>query len=402
MAFETLKEYYTKQIISQLVETKCTNAKILSGGLVVSCGKCPHCLSVKRQEWSFRLDEERKDPRNIDCFGATLTYDEEHLLFEDGKPVLNKKHVQDFLERLRDHLARKYNCTLKYYVRGEYGDLFGRPHYHSIFFIKRDLKKPVVAYNRNDVRRLVDELWPYGLTQTHVCVNGAFGMYIGKYVCDNANEFFHPGASVVPEFALMSRSEIIGINFINVNFNKLKAELDLCVANHSFISLHRFENGYVKPLPRSLVNAFISRLDCQKEYEFCQLYNLSSFVPSIKLLCCFNRYYNSLKKKYGDLNALRFISSEVDVNQCLGEYRLYKKQHRYFAVTHYNISSVDFKCILEHKRMPISSPVSLFYNAKFDDADRIIQLVLDKRKVHLKKRIVDLPVYEKYKLFNVA
>lgn len=68
------------------------------------------------------------------CF-ITLTYDDEHL--PPGRGLV-KKDFQDFIKRLRKSRPigpRQSVCQfLRYYHCGEYGDKFGRPHYHAILF----------------------------------------------------------------------------------------------------------------------------------------------------------------------------------------------------------------------------------------------------------------------------
>lgn len=59
------------------------------------------------------------------CF-LTLTYDEEHCPLS-----LDKKELQKFWKRLRKAIAPR---KIKYFACGEYGDTYGRPHYHAIVF----------------------------------------------------------------------------------------------------------------------------------------------------------------------------------------------------------------------------------------------------------------------------
>jgi hypothetical protein len=63
----------------------------------------------------------------------TLTYKDEHL---PQTGTLIKKDFQDFMKRLREpnlELEWKPN-KIRYYHCGEYGENFGRPHYHAILF----------------------------------------------------------------------------------------------------------------------------------------------------------------------------------------------------------------------------------------------------------------------------
>jgi hypothetical protein len=61
----------------------------------------------------------------------TLTYDNEHLP-EHG--TLVKKDFQDFMKRLRKKKRANQHQPIRYYQCGEYGEKFGRPHYHAILF----------------------------------------------------------------------------------------------------------------------------------------------------------------------------------------------------------------------------------------------------------------------------
>ena len=86
-----------------------------------ACGKCAPCLVNRRRQWLFRLEHERLIWDY--CYFITLTYDD---VYCDG--TLHKKHLQDFIKRLRHKVA----C--KHYSIGEYGTSTYRPHYHLLIF----------------------------------------------------------------------------------------------------------------------------------------------------------------------------------------------------------------------------------------------------------------------------
>lgn len=92
--------------------------------LSVPCGKCLACLSNKRTEWIFRLEQEYKFSSG--ALFVTLTYDEKHNPGE-----LRKEDVQLFMKRLR---KRNNGKRIRYYLTGEYGTITGRPHYHLLLF----------------------------------------------------------------------------------------------------------------------------------------------------------------------------------------------------------------------------------------------------------------------------
>jgi len=91
---------------------------------LVGCGKCLPCLSNKRQDWIFRLEQEHKVSNS--AMFVTLTYHPKFL--PDG---LCKSHVQKYLKRLRQWDS---SDRIRYYLVGEYGSKTGRPHYHVLLF----------------------------------------------------------------------------------------------------------------------------------------------------------------------------------------------------------------------------------------------------------------------------
>lgn len=81
---------------------------------------------AKRQEWSFRLEQEFKYSHG--AFFVTLTYDQKHYPTNGS---LDKRHVQLYLKRLR---KKDETISIRYYCVGEYGTHSGRPHYHLLLF----------------------------------------------------------------------------------------------------------------------------------------------------------------------------------------------------------------------------------------------------------------------------
>lgn len=100
----------------------------------VPCGKCPNCAARRISSWSLRLMQESK--RSTSAYFITLTYDNQHVpISKNNFMELRKTDVQKFLKRLRKHQWKNGNNeSLKYYLCGEYGDKYKRPHYHVIMF----------------------------------------------------------------------------------------------------------------------------------------------------------------------------------------------------------------------------------------------------------------------------
>lgn len=168
----------------------------MSGGqrVVVPCSKCFFCLQSKRAAWSFRIEQEHK--RSNTAYFLTLTYEDGHLpINEVGEETLRKTDYQAFMKRLRRCVEP---VKLRYYSVGEYGDLFDRPHYHSIMF---NLPQPVVGS--------LDQAWQKGYV--HVgSVSRASIHYVTGYVINR----FDVRSGREPPFSVMSRRPGIGYDYV--------------------------------------------------------------------------------------------------------------------------------------------------------------------------------------------
>lgn len=145
----------------------------------VPCGKCENCIRRKRMEWCFRMEEELKISKN--ALFVTLTYDDEHLPIDKYKNVtLKQEHLVNFFKRLRINTERNNIITpeiwlhgitkkdkIKYYACGEYGEQYGRPHYHAIIF--------------NASTRLIKDSWGMGLIDSKPATRQSIA-YVTKYM----------------------------------------------------------------------------------------------------------------------------------------------------------------------------------------------------------------------------
>lgn len=150
--------------------------------LQVPCGTCAECQSQISNQWNYRTFYEFSDclRSNGFVYYDTLSYDSMHLphikefipdLSVNNYSCFNKKHITDFLKRLRVNIQRKYSCKLRYFITTEYGhDNFyrdsrgrlrrgtNRPHYHVLFFVYGGNIIPA------EFSREVSMSWPYGMT----------------------------------------------------------------------------------------------------------------------------------------------------------------------------------------------------------------------------------------------
>lgn len=119
--------------------------------LLVPCGKCEECCKHNRDDWFVRCYYEWMNNRNGCTFFYTLTYNEERIPRYDGMKCFRKRDIQLFIKLLRKRLAVE-SLKLKYLVTSEYGEKYGRPHYHALFFVYGHIS-PWLFY------RLVENCW---------------------------------------------------------------------------------------------------------------------------------------------------------------------------------------------------------------------------------------------------
>lgn len=158
----------------------------------VPCGKCPECVSKRTSQWSFRLRKQAEV--STSAYFITLTYDTEHVpITKNGFMTLKTEDLVEFFKALR----KKHTEKLKYYVVGEYGTDYKRPHYHLILF--------------NADIEIVDKIWYKG----HIYVgevNGASIGYTLKYMIKDSIIPMHKNDDRLPEFGRMSKG--LGENYI--------------------------------------------------------------------------------------------------------------------------------------------------------------------------------------------
>lgn len=168
---------------------------------------------------------------------VTLTYDDEHLPWAGS---LYQKDFQDFMKRLRKRFVVMYpnhSRSLPWQVKqvrvfycGEYGDRFGRPHYHALLF---GLSFPDRVYlGRSKGLPLfrsptLESLWSDSRGLIGRCTIGSVtfesAAYVARYVLKKvrgpkAHE--HYGLRE-PEFVAMSRRPGIGSEWLRQNHGEV-------------------------------------------------------------------------------------------------------------------------------------------------------------------------------------
>lgn len=149
--------------------------------LVLPCGQCIGCRISRSSDWAMRCMHEAA--MHEENSFLTLTYDDEHLPMQ-GQLVY--PHFQDFMKRLRYHTGKR----LRFYMCGEYGERYDRPHYHAIifghaFYSDRVLLKRSPAGSLYSSASL-DNVWRHGFCSVgDVTFDSA--AYVARYVVKKVN-----------------------------------------------------------------------------------------------------------------------------------------------------------------------------------------------------------------------
>lgn len=204
----------------------------------IPCGGCIGCRLEYSRQWALRCVSEASEYEK-NCF-VTLTYNDENL---PSDLSLSKPDILKFIKNMRYHYG-----SIRYFLCGEYGDRFDRPHYHLCLFnfafddleeigtryasnTYSELQRKYKSLNRtfvNDERSVYDvekipgefriyrsekleRVWTKGFS-TIGELTFESAAYVARYVTKKIKgknvEDYYQGRE--PEFALMSRRPGIG------------------------------------------------------------------------------------------------------------------------------------------------------------------------------------------------
>lgn len=208
----------------------------------IPCGQCLGCRLEYSRQWAIRCQHEMKFHKE-NCF-ITITYDDDHL----PRKGVNKKHIQDFIKRLRYYLSNDENfqkrlklyhgrdptfkpeVNLRYFGCSEYGDQTYRPHYHFILFgfcpddlvlFSKSEKTGCCVYKSD----FLTDIWGQGNVLVGESCNFETAAYIARYVVKQfkqkeiLNENFK---KLNKNFILCSRRPAIGARFFEENIGQLE------------------------------------------------------------------------------------------------------------------------------------------------------------------------------------
>lgn len=203
----------------------------------VPCGKCIQCLRTKRYIWSQRLWLENY--YSICSYFVTLTYNDDYL-----PPFgVSKRDCQLFFKRIRKLLPK-----FRYFLVSEYGDQFGRAHYHMSLFFQKEVDVVCLV-------KALDKAWPFGFSQVGD-VNMSSIQYLSKYMLKDKVDNFGQN----PTFSLMSRRPGIGAAL-------LTDSKFLLTHNDSNMNLSLNVDGYVGRMPRYFRQKLFNKFKLTQIYE---------------------------------------------------------------------------------------------------------------------------------------
>ena len=145
--------------------------------LELPCGQCVGCRLERSRQWAIRCMHEASLYKD-NCF-ITLTYDEEHL------PEDYSLHYDDF-QRFMKRVRKKYTGKkIRFYMAGEYGENFGRPHFHACIFNLDFEDKYIWQKTESGSKiyrsKILEELWPFGYSSIGE-VNFQSAAYVARYI----------------------------------------------------------------------------------------------------------------------------------------------------------------------------------------------------------------------------
>jgi len=139
------------------------------------CGQCIGCRLKYSRDWALRCVHEASQWQ-ANCF-ITLTYNDQNV---PKRGSIDKEHPVLFMKRLR----KRFGAKIRSFGAAEYGENFGRPHYHILLF-NFDFPDRELFYERNGVRiytsSTLDDIWGLGYT-TVGDVNFQSAAYVARYV----------------------------------------------------------------------------------------------------------------------------------------------------------------------------------------------------------------------------
>lgn len=207
--------------------------------IMVPCGQCVGCRLDYSREWAARILMECKEYKNN--WFLTITYDPEHVPFghtinkETGELIENMtlvpKDLQDFLKRLRRSWEYDYRHKgIRFFACGEYGEKYGRPHYHlcvmNLPIPDEELEFMFTNHEGDQIFNCekIRKIWGKGLISVgQVTFNSA--AYVARYIMKKQKgpdaDWYYQSQGKAKEFTRMSLKPGIGAKYYETNKERI-------------------------------------------------------------------------------------------------------------------------------------------------------------------------------------
>lgn len=198
--FKPLEGWYSKEVNPTGKRSIVFNKKQAlepDAPIDIPCGQCVGCRLERSRQWAIRCVHEAQLHED-NCF-ITLTFNDDSLAKRENPSSLDKTEFPNFMKRLRFEVVKKnpfpkhlkkeraewqFKNGIRYFHCGEYGDKYGRPHYHAILFGYDFADKQLIniingqkLYRSNQLERL----WPFGYSSIG-SVTFESAAYVARYV----------------------------------------------------------------------------------------------------------------------------------------------------------------------------------------------------------------------------
>lgn len=190
------------------------------------CGMCIACRLTNIESWTTRMVHESM--MHEDTTFITLTY-------KDDPFDLQPEDLKKFFYKIRKLI---YPQRVSYYAVGEYGDDFGRPHYHVILY-GLHFSDAIYLKKSPSGRRLyssdiLQKCWTHGhanfaiadVSSMKYCAGYALKKMKGdQYGGKNKDDYY---GHRTPEFMRSSRKPALGLRWLEKYYKQFEAD-DFCI-----------------------------------------------------------------------------------------------------------------------------------------------------------------------------
>lgn len=229
--------------------------------LKIPCGQCIGCRLDYSRDWATRITHEAS--LWSDNWFVTLTYAPvaEPLLMhrtvntETGEVFeglsLQPSHMTKFMKDLRAWFKYHRGAdNIRFYLCGEYGSLYDRPHYHLAIFNLPLEDADLIFFRNNECGDalyrcpILENIWsfddgsgkkiPYGFVSVG-SLTWQSAAYIARYMLKKQKgksaEWYYGTKGIIPEFTRCSRRPGIGRDYFEARKDEIY-KYDHCVVPH--------------------------------------------------------------------------------------------------------------------------------------------------------------------------